>query len=225
MPNYLKMPKKSQVLVDRRNGPTPAAVTYSICASGKSTRPRAIGRSGSAAAATRPRAWRARSAWPATWPLSSASIRIRTTRPPAASIRAYAAYAARYTATSCRISAVLTAPLNTRWLARPSVAHSPAARAAPAGVATTTVKRSPCGPGAVWRSIHPRCSVSPIPRRPANVWPSNWCVIRSASATTRNAATPRTTPSTRSEKSRRGCVASDSRRWPWRSGSRSRPAS
>ena len=83
----------------------------------------------------------------------------------------------------------------------------------------------PLGPCAVWRSIHPRCSASPIPRRPANGWPSNWCVIRSDSATTRNAATSRTTPSTRSEKSRRGCLASDSRRWPWRSGSRSRPAS
>ena len=41
-----------------------------------------------------------------------------------------------------------------------------------------------------------------LPRRPATVWPSNWCVIRSASATTRNAATSRITPSTRSEKSR-----------------------
>ena len=125
---------------------TPAAVTYSICASGKSTLPRAIGRSSSAAA-------RRRSA--------------------AASTRPRASHAARYTATSCRISAVLTAPLNTHWLARPSVAHSPAARAAPAGVATTTVKRPPFGPGAVWRSIHPRCSASPIPRRPANGWPSN----------------------------------------------------
>ena len=84
-----------------------------------------------------------------------------------------AAHAARYTATSCPISAVLTAPLNTRWLARPSVAHSPAARAAPAGVATTTVKRPSFGPSAIWRSIHPRCSAPTIPRRPANVCPSN----------------------------------------------------
>ena len=124
--------------------PTPAAVPLHC--------PR---RRAPAAAATRPRAWRARSAWPETWPLSSASIRIRATRPPAASSRACASHAARYTATSCRISAVLTAPLNTRWLARPSVAHSPAARAAPAGVTTTTVKRPPFGPGAVWRSIPP----------------------------------------------------------------------
>ena len=63
--------------------------------------------------------------------------------------------------------------------------------------------RPPFGPCAVWRSIHPRCSASPIPRRPANIWPSNCCFVRSDSATTRNAATSRTTPSTRSERSRR----------------------
>ena len=34
-----------------------------------------------------------------------------------------------------------------------------------------------------------------------------------------------TATATRSEKSRRGCFASDARRWPWRSVSRSRPAS
>ena len=49
---------------------------------------------------TLPRAWRARSVWPATWPLSSASIRIRAMCPPAASIRTCASHADRYTATS-----------------------------------------------------------------------------------------------------------------------------
>ena len=76
----------------------------------------------------------------------------------------------------------------------------------------TTVKRPPFGPSAWRRSIHPARSASAMPCRATYECPSNCCLMRSVSATVRNAATSRTTPATRSENSRRGSRASYSRR-------------
>ena len=78
-------------------------------------------------------------------------MRTRTTRPPPASIRAWAALAVRYTATSCPFSDGFTAPENVRCSARPVDRHSVSARAAPTGVAATTVNSPPSGPRAFRR--------------------------------------------------------------------------
>ena len=114
----------------------------------------------------------------------------------------------------------MTTPDQPRWSSRPARAHKIRARATPAGVATTTEKVPPSGPVPSTRSTNPSRSAWAIPCAATYGCPSNCCVTRSEYATARNAAASWTTPSTRSENSRRGSRASCSRRCPVRSTAR-----